>query len=482
MSKLRDPFFLATAALLLILHSLNIVRGQDLEVRVKIDADAVTVEGKHTRPKGRNFFFLREHGGIENPGTRVSNVVLTSDTGGAVGYKQLVPGEYLADSDFSGWSYKIIPPAASNRAAAHLSWIGAEQGILMLDDLLPKFAGGKGAISGKVTFELPDGWRIVSVEKRVGDIFEIADLEKAVFRIGKNWREIKVPNGPDVIISGDWLFKDAEAAKMAEEIFAEHKGLFGSAPVERTLVLISKFPKAEKFGVWEAETRGRTVTILSADMPFEAQSLQLLHEQLRHEIFHLWIPNGVNLSGNYDWFYEGFALYQSLRIGVATNRIRFEDFLGTLARAYNIDNMQGKRSSLIEASANRWTGGNTQTYARGMLVAFLCDIAILRGSKGKKSAADILRQVYAAHLPSAPRQDGNAAVIKILQDHGLLSIIDKYVTGTENIAWKTDLEAMGIEALEENSIVRLKVKEKPGGRQKAFLEKLGYNNWRKSRN
>jgi hypothetical protein len=82
-------------------------------------------------------------------------------------------------------------------------------------------------------------------------------------------------------------------------------------------------------------------------------------------------------------------------------------------------------------------------------------------------------------LPSAPRHDGNAVILTSLQDQGLISIIDKYITGTDNITWKTELEAIGIEALEENTIVRLKVKEKPTGRQKAFLEKLGYNNWRK---
>jgi predicted metalloprotease with PDZ domain len=395
-----------------------------------------------------------------------------------------VPGEFLAEADFTGWSYKIRPSAPSNKAGAHISWRGTEQGILMLDDLLPKFAGGKGPMTANITFEMPEGWKIASAEKNIGgNTYESADIEKAVFFIGKNWRERKTAGGPDLIISGEWLFKDDAAERMTAEIFAEYKALFGAAPPEKALVLISKFPATEKFGVWEAETRGRTVTILSADMPFEAQSLQLLHEQLRHELFHVWIPNGVNLSGNYDWFYEGFALYQALRAGVKTNRIRFEDFLGTLERAYNIDGMQSKRASLIESSTNRWSGGNTQTYARGLLVAFLCDIAMIRASKGKNSSAGIMRQIYAAHPMSAPRADGNAVVIKALQDHGLISIIDKYITGTENIAWKTDLEAIGIEATEENFLVRLKVKEKPGSRQKAFLEKLGYNNWRKlSRN
>lgn len=471
---------LAPAAFLLILQFLNIADAQVLRIQVKVGPEIVSVGGKVSSPRGRNFFFLREYGGTELPGGRVSNVVLTDEAGSLVRYRELAPGEFLAETDFVGWSYKIKPAVPSNKAGAHISWTGPEHGMLMLDDLLPKFAGSKGPITANISFEMPEGWKIGSIEKNIGgNTFEIADIEKAVFFIGKNWRERKVADGPDVIISGDWLFKDEEAERMTAEIFAEYKALFGAAPPEKTAVVISKFPGAEKFGVWEAETRGRNVTILSADMPFEAQSLQLLHEQLRHELFHLWIPNGVNLSGNYDWFYEGFALYQALRTGVKTNRIRFEDFLGTLERAYNIDGMQSKRASLIESSANRWTGGDTQTYARGMLVAFLCDIAIIRGSKGKDSSDGILRQIYTAHPMSGVRQDGNAVVIKALQDRGLISIIDKYITGTENIAWKTDLEAIGIEATEENFTVRLKVKEKPGGRQKAFLEKLGYNNWRK---
>ena len=103
-------------------------------------------------------------------------------------------------------------------------------------------------------------------------------------------------------------------------------------------------------------------------------------------MFHLWIPNGVNLTGNYDWFYEGFALYQSLKMGVAVEPdtgltiiwIRFRGPTGSITGR--------KTLSLIDASKNRWNGNNnTQIYARGMLVAFLCDLAMLEASKGKRS-------------------------------------------------------------------------------------------------
>jgi predicted metalloprotease with PDZ domain len=140
------------------------------------------------------------------------------------------------------------------------------------------------------------------------------------------------------MMSSQWLFSDEEAERMVSEVYKEYTKLFRQDPLSGARISLAKFPRDVKPGDWEAETRANNVTIISSDMPFKTQSLQRLHEQLRHELFHLWIPNGVNLTGNYDWFYEGFALYQSLKLAVALNRIRFEDFLDTLSRAHTIDN------------------------------------------------------------------------------------------------------------------------------------------------
>ena len=83
--------------------------------------------------------------------------------------------------------------------------------------------------------------------------------------------------------------------------------------------------------------------------------------------------------------------------------------------------------------------------------------------------------------PPNPPADGNSAILKILEAHDeLLPIIDKYIKGAENIAWQTDLDAIGIESTTENFSTKLKVKAKLNGRQKDLLDKLGYNNWRKN--
>jgi hypothetical protein len=492
MSKLHNPFLLFAAAFLAILHFFNIAQAQDIEVRIKIGSRGViTVEGKKLTPAPGSegiLHFSSGYAGHEIPIGRISEIVLTDESGRSFAFTKPDETGYLAHEGFNSWSYKLIPGIPkSGAAAAHVSWLAETRGILMLDDILPKFNTGK--VSGKIEFELPAGWKVSGAVKQTGaNVFETSDVERAVFFVGKDQRTKTGSNGsPDLIISGDWLFTDEEAVKMVDEIYADHRKLFGAAPFERAQIVLSKFPSAERPGTWEAETRGNSVVILSADMPFQTQSVQKLHEQLRHEIFHLWVPNSVNLSGNYDWFYEGFALYQALRMGISANRIGFDDMLDTLSRAYEIDNMQTQRGSLIEASDSRWAGTNTQIYARGMIVAFLCDITMLQNSNGKASVSDVLRHVYTEHSTSKPREDGNAAVLRILESYGYLRpITERYVKGRENIAWRKELDAVGLEEFlvtQRGYAVRLKVKDKLTAKQKAFLDKLGYNNWRKlSRN
>lgn len=467
-------------------------QAQITEAKIKIDAllpEVISVEGVNldVNParRGRNFSFALSYAGVEHLGERVSDVRLFDENKGEVLYKKLVAGEYLAEREFTAYSYKIKPQSVESVAKAHVSSLSGEQAILMLGDLLPQFDAKEGEKKTvRISFELPANWKIASTEKRAGEnAFAVADLEKAVFYIGKNWREkeINVGNGRlNFIISGARQFSDDEAFQMANEIFGFYQKLFGSSPNEKAQIYLGTLGGDTKFGRWAAETRGANITIFSAEMPFKTQSVQRLHEQLRHEIFHLWMPNNLNLSGNYDWFYEGFALYQSLRMGVAVNRLRFEDFLDTLARAHSTDTLQTQRISLIEASKNRWNGANTQIYARGMLVAFLCDIAVLENSKGKNSLSDILRQIYQKHSYPNARSEGNAAVLNVLRERAeLRPIVEKYVEGTENIVWKTDLRAVGIESTEENFQTKLKVAAKPNNRQKDLLNELGYNNWRK---
>jgi len=491
MSKQSRSIFYFIAAIALILQTFYNLSAQSFETTVKLDdskSDVFKIKGKflpnESLKKPKNLSFALSYAGFENLGARISNVSLFDEKGEKIGYKKLIDGEYLAEKEFSAWEYEIKIATMKNPSAmAHLSWFSGGQGILMFDDLLPQFDANQ-ANSAKVSFELSKDLKISSIENRLNEnSFRVEDIEKAIFYVGKNQRETAINIDKlnlKLTISGEWLFTDSEATEMAKEIFTNYKNLFGAVLKEKAQIFLVKFPNNAETGRWEAETRGANITILSADMPFKKQSLQRLHEQLRHEIFHFWIPNGLNLSGNYDWFYEGFALYQSLRTGVGVNKLSFENFLDTLSRAHSIDSLQTQKSSLIESSKNRWNGANTQVYARGMLVAFLCDLAILQKSKGKKSLTEVFQKIFQAHgLPNA-RQEGNMAVLNILQNYPeIRPIIEKYIKGNAQIVWQTELDAFGIESKEENFMTKLSVKAKPNGRQKDLLDKLGYNNWRK---
>lgn len=466
----------------------GVLAGQDIEVKLTIASTqraSVFVEGRYVNSGsaggGKNLSFVRSIAEFDKLGERIADVRLASQNGTPVEHKMLVPGEYLANSAFADWSFTVNALSVSQSSAAHISWVTSDLGILMLDDLIPQFGKSQERISAKIVLKLPESWIVSTIEKKVGQFtFETNDVERAILYIGKGLRLRNVSVGPvslQLAISGDWKFTDNEAESMAKEIFAEYRKLFGADPAERTQIAIAKFPVTANHGTWQAETRGRNVTIISADMAFRTQALQRLHEQLRHEMFHLWIPNGVNLSGNYDWFYEGFALYQSLKTAVRLNRIRFEDFLDTLSRAHNIDNANIKRLSLIESSGARWSGANTQIYARGMLVAFLCDLILLQK---KQSISGVFRQLFDNHRYPNAREDGNAAVLKLLRrDAELEPIIKMHIAGAEPIDWRTALLAAGIENTGDARFTNLKVIGKLNGRQKGVLDELGYNNWRK---
>lgn len=485
MSKNLRSILTILAAFLLILQFFTDATGQNVQATIKIDSNqrsVVHISGK-SRPKSRNLSFLRSLAGVDNLGERISDVSLFDDNGKAITYQKFIAGEFVADADFTSWSYKIdLTPPKNRTAVAHISWLTERNGLLMLDDLLPQFT----AKDAKVAVEIPPQWRAVSQNREwPKTVFETSDFSESVIFVGRDLVELPIaaPGKPNLIFDGEWNFGSGEAGEAAKEIYLEYSKLFGTYPSDEPFAAFLKFPETVSLGSWEADTRGSTVTILSSDMPFKSQSLQRLHEQLRHEMFHLWLPNGVNLSGKYDWFYEGFALYRSLKLGVAVNRIRFEDFLDTLSRAYDIDRFSAQTVSLIDASKNRWSGAGTRVYARGMLVAFLCDVAILDASKGKRSTDNLLRELYGKHRPPAEETEANTAILALMRSRNeLVPIVERYVSAAEALDWTALLNKAGIEATTRDQLTRLATVPKPSGRQKEILDRLGYNRWRKLTN
>lgn len=468
------------AAFFLTLHFFTNLAAQDIEAKIEIRAENPSlayISGRFLNSeKNRNLSFVRSVAGISGLSERIENVQLSDTNGRKIDHQSAVRGEYVSEAPFTKWSYTVdVSPRKEPAAAAHASWVAGERGLLMFGDLLPLVRDGRN-VPGKVVMALPPGW--LQLENRIDGTVISEDIFAEVASIGTDVRYQMVHNGGTAIsmsFSGEWLFTRDEAVSFARDIYAKLFGTFRAPAAKEVYINVFRFPRNVPHGQWQADTRGRTITIISSDMAFRTQSLQRLHEQLRHEIFHLWLPNAVNLSGNYDWFYEGFALYSSLKAAVALNQIRFEDFLDTLSRARSIDARQTNRLSLIDTSNARWNGNQTYLYARGMFVAFLCDIAALNGSKTKQSVNDIIREIYGRHRFPAVRTDGTAAVLSVLRSRPELSpIVDKYITGTAPFDAGTELDPAGLEISDG-----IRVKDKLSGKQKDLLDALGYNNWRR---
>ena len=487
MSKSVKPIQQLLFACLCLFTCAQGAASQYVEAAVTIDPSkrSAKVQGKWGRgaEPTRNLSFLRSAIGAADLGNRISGVSLAGPDGQPISHRRFDAAEYVGDSAFSSFRYEVdLTPVKGQRAAAHTSWLGTDHGLIYLEDVLP--LAGTGTRGAKVSVWLPAGWRRYGQAASSGAEAEKVEMvDRSVWIIGRDLIETDQPgSGPVVVSSGQWLFSDAEAAAMAGEIYAAYERTIGPRGRGAAVIALLPFPQpnVEK-GTWEAESRGDMVVIISSDSHFKTQSLQRLHEQLRHEIFHLWLPNGVDLTGRYDWFYEGFALYQSLRTGVELNRIRFEDMLDTLSRAHNIERFHGRRLSLIEASKERWAGEETSVYARGMLVAFICDLVLMRDSGGKKGVDALLRQLFAVHRSGiGGSSDGNSAILKLFgNDPRLAAIVNDYISGNKQLDLLPFIEAAGLEMDPGTSRSRLRIKLKLNGRQKALLDKLGYNNWRK---
>jgi predicted metalloprotease with PDZ domain len=470
-------------------------RGQTLEVQIEVLPESkISVKGKFLETANpaaqiKRWTFLDVYADARNLAARFSAPTFLDAAGQSIVGRKIAAFEFETTDAINSFQYEAnLAVPAETTAAAHVSWLAQTHGLLMLSDLLPQFSGAD-KVSARVKFVLPDAWQIFSIEKKtgnkiVGDEFLVEDVERAVFLAGNGFQARTSMIGKtefQIVMRGDWSFTETEALDMATRILEEHRRTFGEFSVGRAQLFLLPFPRSEtKSDRWRAETRGSSIILLSGSMPFKSLALSRLHEQLRHEIFHLWIPNSVNLTGQYDWFYEGFTLYQALKTGVKLEFIRFEDYLDTMSRAFDAARAMENGTpqiSLVEASRNRWHGSGNLVYAKGMLVAFLCDAAILRESGGKKSLTDVFREINQKYGRAAatPREDGNAAVIAALKrSKATAEIARKFVENGAAVEWTQEIAALGLQNAAANGFTRLVVSKNLNGRQKNLLEKLGF--------
>src|SRR5205807_1591093 len=207
---------------------------------------------------------------------------------------------------------------------------------------------------------------------------------------------------------------------LAGKVLKANREVFGAMPAKQGSLILFPFPQAVGPSQWSAETRKSTVTLLMGKFPSKIGALAQLSTPVTHEFFHLWVPNGLALSGDYDWFYEGFTIYQAAQTAVRLGMLTFDEFLNSIARAYDSSKTEAADLSLIEASARRFTIGRASVYSKSQVVAFLYDLRLRSVSRNKKSLADVYRKLIGEYpapgdkFRTGKTNDGTEVVTKEL--------------------------------------------------------------------
>lgn len=449
----------------------------DVKVRIVPETSQVLVEGS-TRPRA-NWSFPDVYAGVVGLGTRIIDFQAFDAQGKEVEVRTKAPGQFESVTPASSFKYlvNLAPPARSSDVAL-VSWLNRDRGVLVPNDLLPT-----DLVEGtNIRIEVAPGWNYYASQVSFsGPSFAIVDAGRFVFVVGRSLRlSTKTISGPrlNFISDGDLTFQDSDVMNLFEEILKSHSKLAGPIPCQQTTLTLLPLPVSASAGRWSALTRGCAVTILMSKEPSRVGALSQLGNALTHELFHLWIPNALALTGPYDWFYEGFTVYHAARLAVDLDLLTFADFLTALGRAY--DGAVGARElnelSLIDASKRRFTTGAAGVYAKAMLIAFIYDLNVRYQSKNKRSLDNVYRNIFRSLEGGKQSGDANAVVLAALRaEFDAQNFVTRFVTQPVNIDLPNELAPFGLRVEKFGLRTRIVAAEKLTKRQRDLLRELGYN-------
>lgn len=408
------------------------------QVKISVtSAGEVTVRAD-SLPPSRSWSFRNVYAGVLGLAERVEQFQSFDVNGKEVSVKKIATGEFRSELDATaiGYVVKLRRPGAAE--VAHVSWIVGGSGFLMLADLLPE-----SFIDLLVEFSLPAGWTSASpFEMNAQGKYHLVEPEKAVFFIGRSLRkQTKRVDGMLVesVLAGAWPFKEETVLKAAGKVLEKYRALTDFRLPAKSVVMIAPLPVSVGSVKWRAEVRGSTVVLLLDPHATVQNWPGQLGVIFTHELLHLWVPNSLRLQGDYDWFFEGFTLYAALVTALELKFVSFDEYLATLSRVYDSYLSRPDELSLIDASERRWTSGNSVVYDKGMLVAFLYDVAIRRESGGKRWLGNLYKNLFARPATQSVIQpaDGNEVIIQLLSaSPGGADLAKSYIEGQRDLDLK----------------------------------------------
>jgi hypothetical protein len=492
---LRVFSWIVPVAMLICLTPTASAQQTKVEIRVRADSPGrVVVEG--TCAPATTWSFRDSYAGVMNLGSRINGLKLFDDAGAEIANRMSAPGQFRSEKPAERFRYEVnLNPPVRPADAARVSWVNSDRGLLMLRDLLPApRANDQGAGRVSVRLSLPQGWLSHTNEAESSREFEVADADVTVIAVGQALRvSTATASGMTLsfVLTGDWAFNDAEALELAATVLKAHREMFGGAPSRRSTLILFPFPQGGGVDNWSAETRGFSVTLLAGKLPSKVAALAQLSSPLTHEFLHFWVPNGLNLTGDYDWFYEGFTVYQAAQMAVRLGLLTFQEFLNAISRAYDgyALSLDRDRWSLVEASKRRWTVGGSAVYSKSMLIAFLYDLNLRGLSHSKRSLDDVYRSIFQDHGEMRARgesragqgSDGSEAVLKVLGGYpGMQEFGSSLIANPTSINLVERLAPFGLRVETTGLRTRINVSESLTRQQRDLLHDLGYNDYVRS--
>jgi predicted metalloprotease with PDZ domain len=425
--------------------------------------------------------FRNSYGGILGLAQRIGTLEATSATGEHVRVEKAAPGEFRSARKVTKFAYEVdVTEPSRPEDMSHISWLNRERGLLMPADLLPRPISGSGNFASvRISLEVPAGWAISSNIERDGKHdFITNEPDKAVFLIGPDLHEASRDLGSSkfrLTTSGQWPFSDAEALKTSRKILDEYSRVTGMKLKGDSSLMLVPFPENSEQGRWSAEARGNVVVLLMGSGGSRKQRLARLGILLSHELFHLWLPNSLSLEGDYDWFFEGFTLYQALLTDMRLRLISFDDYLETIGRVYlsYLASPDAHRLSLIEASEQRWTRSPSLVYDKGMLIAFIYDLLIRNRTSCQTSLSDVYQDLFRSH--STGHGNANEIIIRLLSERGgMEAFVKDHVEGRGELDFESQFSRYGLQIRTNDARARLRVMGSLNKVQRELLVCLGY--------
>ncbi len=458
--------------------------GQTLRARISVSSTAppiIRIEADLPQPVCV-VSFRNAYGGVLGLGERIAKLEGTTASGDRVTVQKLGPGEFKTSEKITGLSYEVnVSEPSLPTQMSHVSWLTQEHGLLMLADLLPQSTKDSIAVSNAlVDMSAPAGWTITSnARNQVNRSYLTDDPDNAVFLIGSHLRETRQRTGGtnvSIVTSGTWPMSHSDLRKVTGKLLEEYSRLTGFRYQRDAVLMLLPFSGETGPEKWSAETRDNNVVLLLGRRANKKRILSSLGIVLSHELFHLWVPNSLKLTGDYDWFFEGFTLYQALRTDLRFGWIRFEDYLNTIARVYDSYLTTGDDNlSLIEASERRWTTMPAFIYDKGMLTALTYDLVLRNRSACRASLDDVYRRLFQIH--STGQGSANETIIDVLTEpEGLKSFGLDYVENASRVNFEAVISAYGIQLLRESGKTKLVVSHNLDKDQRRLLDCLSRRN------